>query len=151
MTDEVSIIPLKEGFFSSAYTHFKKRSWHRHEAAQIIYCVKGSLRVQTRTSDAEHFWYLPAQQGLFLPSNVLHAAEAEKNAHTVSIYVDPRLMRGFAKDSTGFHVSNLLRELVFECSKIDFSKGEVEEEAKRLLLCLMDQVRVSKKDTMNFA
>jgi|GEM_PF-4552345 len=150
MTDEVSVIPLKEGFFSIEYTGFKKRSWHRHLAAQIIYCVKGSLRVQTKSNEVSHFWYLPVHQGLWIPSNALHAAEAERNAHTISIYVDEKLAKRFAKETIGFHVSNLLRELIIECSKIDFTKAQVKEEEARLLECLMDQLLLSKQDTLNF-
>lgn len=152
MGDPNPKIPLKDGFFAEErkILDFRKRSWHQHPPGQIIYCIQGSIRVQTQTKSESRFWYLPAQQGIWVPPNLLHAAEIEAKSHFVSLYIEETLANKGSKEVMGFQVSNLLRELIMECSHTDFSKETISEKEKRLYLCMFDQLENAKHDTVNF-
>lgn len=144
-------ISLVGGYLGSEVIGARNRGWHRHEPGQLMYCTYGQLSVQTRSEDGTHFWYVPALQGLWVPPNCMHAVDLKKDSKVISIYINNLFANEIPGKIISFHGSNLLRELILACSKVDFAKGAIAKREERLLHCLFDQFLESKHDTINFA
>src|SRR6185437_3212922 len=137
-------ISLVGGYLGSEVIGARNRGWHRHEPGQLMYCYYGQMSVQTRSEEGTHFWYVPRLQGLWVPPNCLHAVDVKKDSKVISIYIQNSHAKEIPKNTVSFHGSNLLKELILACSKLDFSKGIIPENEERLLRCLIDQFIESK-------
>lgn len=143
-------ISLVQGYLSLEFIGGRKGRWHRHEPGQLIYCSQGSLSVQTESENGVNFWYVPAFQGIWIPPNVLHVADLNKGTKVVGLYIEKHQTEYISQDVLSFQCSNLLKELISACSKLDFSKKAISKRDERLLLCLVDQLVECRHDTIHF-
>ncbi|CAM3657792.1 hypothetical protein BS639_01535 [Rouxiella silvae] len=90
------------------YATNTRESWHAHEAAQLLYCTTGVLRVLT----PEASWTLGPYRAIWIAPDIAHEFHALGHTHTFSLYLDPHTARQFGPVCRSMKVSILQHELI---------------------------------------
>lgn len=93
---------------SQPYASSTRESWHAHEAAQLLYCTTGVLRVLT--PDAS--WTLGPYRAIWIAPDIPHEFHALGQTHTFSLYIDPHTARQFGHICSSMKITILQHELI---------------------------------------
>lgn len=108
---------------------------HRHRRAQLIYAVRGTMKVQA----AGALWLLPPSHALWVPSETVHEIRMAGPVEMRTLYVQPEAARAIADECHVLFVSPLLRELIVRAVAIPLLYDERGAEA-RLMSLILDEV-----------
>ncbi|MCD0444132.1 helix-turn-helix transcriptional regulator [Glycomyces sp. A-F 0318] len=89
-------------------SHLERIGWHRHEGHQLIYPLRGVLRVFT----ASGVWVVPPSQGVWMPAGTAHAHRACGATEMRSVLFDPEGGGPFIDRPSVLAFTPLLREAV---------------------------------------
>ncbi|WP_413726207.1 AraC family transcriptional regulator [Sodalis sp. RH16] len=98
----------KMRYVELAYRQGERQHWHAHEQGQLIFTLKGVVRVLTE----RHIWTLAPRRALWLPGGMPHELHAINDVTTHNIYLFPPLTRDFWYDDVALQVTPLLYELI---------------------------------------
>jgi AraC-like DNA-binding protein/mannose-6-phosphate isomerase-like protein (cupin superfamily) len=109
---------------------------HAHAWNQLVYAISGVLTVTVEGS----CFVIPSEQAAWLPTGTRHRVGSLLGAEFRSLWVDDEASAGFARDSTVFDVSPLLRALIIEAASI---QGEKDHDGYvgRVTHLIIDQLR----------
>ncbi|MFN4309700.1 MAG: AraC family transcriptional regulator [Ferrovibrio sp.] len=105
---------------------------HRHERGQLVYAVRGVMRVGT----AQGTWVVPPQRALWIPPQIEHEIRMGGAVAMRTLYIAPRAARHLPQDCQVIEVSPLLRALVLAAMEgpVDYPRGSRGEAIAKLLL-----------------
>ena len=98
----------KMRYVERRYRQDERERWHAHEQGQLIYTLRGVVRVLTE----RHIWTLAPRRALWLPGGMPHELQAVNDVSTQNIYLYPPLSRQFWQDNVALQVTPLLSELI---------------------------------------
>ncbi len=87
---------------------------HQHPRAQLIYSIRGVLRVMT----AEGTWIVPPTQAVWVPSNVRHEIMDMASVSIRTLFIDPSVTADLSQTVCVVNVPVLLRELILKAVEI---------------------------------
>lgn len=104
-----AVRPLPRDVFAQVtpYRHGERLVWHRHRHGQLVFPVRGVVRVLTSAA----IWTLPPSRALWLPSDVEHELHAVGDGQMCNVYIEPRVFPWHTTEPTVILVSPLIREL----------------------------------------
>lgn len=110
--------------------------WHTHERAQLLYAVRGVMRVTT----AGGVWVVPPQRAVWIPPGISHHVQAQGAALSIrSLYIRRDALEGLPEKCCVVTVSPLLRELIIEA--MDVADEPLDNSADaRLIRVLLDRI-----------
>ena len=108
---------------------------HRHRRAQLIYAVRGSMKVRA----AGTLWLLPPSHALWVPSETVHEIRMAGPVEMRTLYVLPEAARAIGDECHVLSVSPLLRELIVRAVEIPLLYDERGTEA-RLMSLILDEI-----------
>lgn len=112
--------------------------WHTHQRAQLLYAVRGIMRVTTEIG----VWVVPPQRAVWIPPGIEHHVKAQGTPLSLrSLYIDGSRRPDLPKECCVVTVSPLLRELVLAAMSITADPPESTPDG-RLLNVLLDQIEV---------
>lgn len=85
---------------------------HHHAWAQIIYAIRGAIRVEAK----EHLWMLPQGRAILIPALCQHRLKMPGNAHLRTLYFNTDSFKGMALQ--GFSVSLLLHAAILRACEL---------------------------------
>jgi AraC-like DNA-binding protein/quercetin dioxygenase-like cupin family protein len=100
---------------AAAVTHFRhgeRVTWHQHRHGQLVFAVRGVVRVLTPTRT----WTLPQSRALWLPSDIDHELHAVGDIDLCSIYLEPDVFPWTWREPGVIAATTLLRELAVTLS-----------------------------------
>lgn len=112
---------------------------HHHPRAQLIYGIKGVLRVET----VEGTWIVPPTQAVWVPSNVVHRTIALQGVSVRNLFIDPTATVGLPDKVSVFNVPLLLRELILKAMSIgnDYQKESSGYRIMQVILDLLQELK----------
>jgi len=110
--------------------------WHTHERAQLLYAVRGVMRVTT----ANGVWVVPSQRAVWIPPGISHHVQAQGTPLSLrSLYIRDDALNGLPDICCVVTVSPLLRELII--AAMDIPDEPVPDSAEeRLIRVLLDRI-----------
>jgi len=112
---------------------------HQHTHGQLLYTTQGTLMVNT----AQGCWVVPCNYGLWIPAEVAHWTRTLGTAHIRTLYFAPRRAPAMPDECAVYAISNLVRELIIEASRVDIGVGEGSRQL-RLIGFLLDELVVAR-------
>jgi AraC-like DNA-binding protein/quercetin dioxygenase-like cupin family protein len=114
------------------FRHGERVTWHQHRHGQLVFAVRGVVRVLTPTRT----WTLPQSRALWLPSDVDHELHAVGDTALCSVYLEPEVFPWNWRDPAVLAASTLLRELALTLSAggEDYAPGSRADLSVPLLL-----------------
>ena len=110
--------------------------WHKHERAQLLYAVKGVMRVTT----ANGVWVVPSQRAVWIPPDISHHVQAQGTPLSLrSLYIRRDALSALPDSCCVVTVSPLLRELIIETMQLPDDPPAGSAEA-RLIAVLLDRI-----------
>ena len=89
--------------------------WHAHDRAQLLYAVRGVMRVTTENG----VWVVPPQRAVWIPPGVSHHVQAQGTPLSMrSLYIRPDALQGLPDKCCVVTVSPLMRELIIAAMEI---------------------------------
>ena len=112
--------------------------WHTHQRAQLLYAVRGVMRVTTENG----VWVVPPQRAVWIPPGIEHHVKAQGTPLSLrSLYIDVSQRPDLPNVCCVVTVSPLLRELVLAAMTIPADPPPASPEA-RLVSVLLDQIEI---------
>lgn len=112
--------------------------WHTHQRAQLLYAVKGVMRVTTEIG----VWVVPPQRAVWIPPGIEHHVKAQGTPLSLrSLYIDVSQRTDLPDECCVVTVSPLLRELVLAAMSIPADPKSNSADG-RLIAVLLDQIEV---------
>lgn len=112
--------------------------WHTHQRAQLLYAVRGVMRVTT----AAGVWVVPPQRAVWIPPGIEHHVRAQGTPLSLrSLYIDTSQRDGLPSACSVVTVSPLLRELVLAAMSIP-PDPPANSASARLIAVLLDQIEI---------
>lgn len=112
--------------------------WHTHQRAQLLYAVRGVMRVTTEIG----VWVVPPQRAVWIPPGIEHHVRAQGTPLSLrSLYIDVSKRPDLPHECCVVTVSPLLRELVLAAMSIP-ANPEPDSADGRLIEVLLDQIQV---------
>lgn len=106
---------------------------HHHPRAQLVYAIKGVLRVVSR----EGTWIVPPAQAVWVPSEVTHEIIAADSISIRTLFIDPSVAHSLPKSCCVLNVPPLLRELILKA--VDIGDNYLPESSGyRLMQVILD-------------
>ncbi len=110
--------------------------WHTHDRAQLLYAVRGVMRVTTKNG----VWVVPPQRAVWIPPGISHHVQAQGTPLSLrSLYIRDDALEGLPDICCVVTVSPLLRELIIESMEIADDPDDDSAEA-RLIRVLLDRI-----------
>lgn len=109
---------------------------HSHSRGQLIYATTGVMTVTTAAAS----FVLPPQRAVWVPPNVLHEARCRGRVSCRTLYIRPESAPGLDDACRVIEVSNLLRELIVEATRLPLEYDEADRDG-RVMLLLLDEIR----------
>jgi AraC-like DNA-binding protein/quercetin dioxygenase-like cupin family protein len=94
------------------YRHGERVTWHQHRHGQLVFAVRGVVRVLTPART----WTLPQSRAVWLPSDVDHELHAVGETELCSVYIEPAVFPWPWREPAVIIASPLLRELAVTLS-----------------------------------
>ncbi|KAA6456429.1 helix-turn-helix transcriptional regulator [Acidobacteria bacterium AB60] len=91
------------------YARDSRVSLHAHGSDQLVYASRGVMEIAA----GEHLWVLPPHFGLWVPARTAHRIHMHERVGMRTLYLRPGIFARWA-GCTVFHVTPLLRQLIFE-------------------------------------
>ncbi|MDI1223370.1 MULTISPECIES: AraC family transcriptional regulator [Acinetobacter] len=114
---------------------------HQHVKSQLMMTVNGLITVETPSG----IWVVPAQQALWIPSNVPHKVSSYGVSSGYVAFIDPQLDHLLEPNCTMLQVTNLLNALLERVETL--SDKVLSEKDFRLQQCLLDEIQSVVKPT----
>lgn len=111
---------------------------HRHRRSQLLYAEFGTMNVETEDGG----WVVPPNEGVWIPSGVIHSIRMQTDVATRSVYFDGRTSQEFPGHCQVIGVSPLLRHLLIEAADLPIDY-EPESRAGRIMALIVDEVRLA--------
>lgn len=110
-----AVRPLPRDVFAQVtpFRHGERLIWHRHRHGQLVFPVRGIVRVLTPSA----IWTLPPSRALWLPSDIEHELHAVGDGQMRNIYMEPRAFPWDWTTPTVILVTPLIRELAVTVSR----------------------------------
>lgn len=108
---------------------------HNHVRAQLIYAISG---VATVITGAAHF-VLPPQRALWVPGGVEHEVHFRDQVSIRTLYIAPNATAGLPENCRIVEVSDLLRELIVEATRIPV-EYDVDGRDGRIMALILDEL-----------
>ncbi len=110
--------------------------WHTHERAQLLYAVRGVMRVTTENG----VWVVPPQRAVWIPPGISHHVQAQGTPLSLrSLYIHEDALNGLPEICCVVTVSPLLRELIIEAMELSDDPPADSADA-RLVRVLLDRI-----------
>ncbi len=110
--------------------------WHTHQRAQLLYAVKGVMRVTTENG----VWVVPPQRAVWIPPGISHHVQAQGTPLSIrSLYIREDALDGLPDICCVVTVSPLLRELIVEAMHLADDPPADSPDA-RLIRVLLDRI-----------
>ncbi len=110
--------------------------WHAHDRAQLLYAVRGVMRVTTENG----VWVVPPQRAVWIPPGVSHHVQAQGTPLSMrSLYIRPDALQGLPDKCCVVTVSPLMRELIIAAMEIADDPPADSADA-RLVRVLLDRI-----------
>lgn len=111
---------------------------HRHERAQLLATVAGSIAVTTEAGT----YVVPPERALFIPAGVEHETRHLAATRLRTLYIREDAARGLPQRTSVVHVGPLLRCLIDACMALPRDYDEAGADG-RLMTVLLDQIAAS--------
>jgi len=111
---------------------------HSHERAQLVYSTTGVMMV---TTDEASF-VIPPQRAVWLPGGVPHEARCRGRVSCRTLYIDTSGIPGLPTASRVIEVSDLLRELIVEATRLPIEYDEDGRDG-RIMRLIVDEIVAS--------
>ena len=130
-------VPGPVAAMAKDYPHGWVQRWHRHRRAQLLYASRGVMSVVTPHGT----WVVPADRGLWIPSETDHEIVMSGRVHMRTVYVEPDAVSDLPARCCVVTISGLLRELILRAVEMPvlYAEGGPDERVARLIL---DELRV---------
>jgi AraC-like DNA-binding protein len=112
--------------------------WHSHPKGQLLYATEGVMVVDTEAG----LWVVPPNRALWMTTGLQHTVSMTGDVLMRTAYIGDSLAQKLPEQSGVINVSPLLRELLIEGVRINFSTLPTGRDA-RLLELLVDEIRAS--------
>ena len=121
------------------YRHGERVTWHQHRHGQLVFAIRGVLRVLTPART----WTLPQSRAVWLPSDVDHELHAVGETDLCSIYIEPEAFPWSWSEPAVIAASSLLRELAVTLSAggEDYTPGSLAAMSAPLLLKVLAETK----------
>ncbi|WP_429298477.1 AraC family transcriptional regulator [Paraburkholderia sp. GAS199] len=106
--------PLTRDVLASVmhYRHGERVIWHQHRHGQLVFAVRGVVRVLTPVRT----WTLPPSRAVWLPSDIDHELHAVGETDLCSVYIEPEAFPWPWREPAVIAASPLMRELAVTLS-----------------------------------
>jgi AraC-like DNA-binding protein len=111
---------------------------HTHERAQLVYSTTGVMMVITD----EASFAIPPQRAVWLPRGVPHEARCRGAVSCRTLYFDTTALDGLPESCRVIEVSDLLRELIVEATRLPIEYDEAGREG-RIMRLIVDEIVAS--------
>ncbi|HWE45665.1 MAG TPA: helix-turn-helix transcriptional regulator [Caulobacteraceae bacterium] len=111
---------------------------HSHPRGQLIYATTG---VMTVTTDQASF-VVPPQRAVWVPHDVEHEAFCRGRVACRTLYIDTSKVDGLPAAARVIEVSDLLRELIVEATRVPIEYDESSRDG-RLMRLIVDEIIAS--------
>jgi AraC-like DNA-binding protein len=112
---------------------------HRHRRAQLLYATTGVMIV---TTDAASF-VVPPQRAVWVPGGIEHEARCRGPVACRTLYFDTDAITGLPAACQVIEVSDLLRELIVEATRLPVEYDEAGREG-RIMALIVDEIIASR-------
>lgn len=143
---DISNQPVKDPDAATAPVVGRTEYWsgecfptHSHERHQLMYSVRGSIRVVTEIGT----WMLPPRRALWIRAGTPHSFEARFQVELNVLYIEPSIMKAPAwQYCTVVNVNPLVRELVATSAELpwDYPSNSREDRLVRVLVEQLTQL-----------
>lgn len=87
---------------------------HRHSRCQLLHALRGVVLIVTRYGR----WIVPPDHAMWIPAELDHAVESFGSVSMRSVYVEPDAIDGLPDRLKVVAISDLMRSLIVEASKL---------------------------------
>jgi len=108
---------------------------HCHSEAQLMLVVRGFVTCEV----ALGLWMVPPQCALWVPACMAHSTRGVGDLQLDTVYVDPKLTTRLPQECCVLTVSPLLREIIFEMSRLP-KQSDADGPDARLIGILIDRL-----------
>lgn len=112
---------------------------HRHAHGQLLYTTQGTLMVNT----SQGCWVVPSNYGLWIPAEVAHWTRTIGATRIRTLYFSSERAPGMPTECSVYAISNLVRELIIEASRVDAEIAPGSRNA-RLVDLLLEELAVAR-------
>lgn len=117
---------------------------HAHPRAQLIYAIRGVLRVNTYIGT----WVVPTSQAVWMPSDLQHEVICCDATSIRTLYIDPVFTPRLPQNCCVVNVSNLLRELILKAIAIN-NQYQPETAEWRVMQVILDELAELQETPLN--
>jgi AraC-like DNA-binding protein len=112
---------------------------HSHRRAQLIYSTTGVMIVTTAATS----FVVPPQRAVWVPGGVEHAVRCRGPVACRTLYLDADVITGLPTVCNVIEVSNLLRELIVEATRLPIEYDESGRDG-RVMALIVDEIIASR-------
>ncbi len=111
---------------------------HSHTRGQLIYSTTGVMTVTTEQAS----FVVPPQRAVWVPGGVLHEAYCRGKVACRTLYIDQTAVGDLPRAPRVIEVSDLLRELIVEATRLPIEYDEAGRDG-RVMSLILDEIRAS--------
>jgi AraC-like DNA-binding protein len=108
---------------------------HSHKRAQFLYAITGVTQVTTDHSS----FVVPPQRAVWIPGGVAHEVHCRGHVSVRTLYIDPRARPDLSDTCRVLEVSDLLRELILEATRMPV-EYDVNGRDGRVMALILDEI-----------
>ncbi|MDB6044762.1 MAG: AraC family transcriptional regulator [Gammaproteobacteria bacterium] len=131
-------IPRPVGALADEYADGHVDPKHSHERAQLVYSTTGVMTVITDQAS----FVVPPQRAVWVPAGVEHEAHCRGHVSCRTLYVDPVAAPGLPSVCRVIEVSDLLRALIVEATRLPI-EYDVNGRDGRVMALILDDIVAS--------
>lgn len=128
-------VPRPIGVLADEYESGYVDPLHSHRRAQLLYACAGVMSVLTE----DEGFVVPPLRALWLPSNTPHEVYCRGRVSLRTLYVEPEACRNLPTECRVIEVSEFLRALILEASRLPI-EYELNGREGRIMTLLLDEV-----------
>ncbi len=87
---------------------------HKHARSQLVYADRGVMTVGTEQGR----WVVPPGRGVWIPGGVVHELRMIAQVETITIWIDPAMVKDLPRSCQVLEISALVRSLLHEAVEI---------------------------------
>ena len=131
-------IPRPIGALADDYADRHIDPRHKHERAQLLYATTGVITVITDQTS----FVVPPQRAVWVPAGVEHEAHCRGHVSCRTLYIDPTAAPGLPTVCRVIEVSELLRALIVEATRLPI-EYDVNGRDGRVMALILDDIVAS--------
>lgn len=108
---------------------------HSHARGQLVYSTTGVMIVTTEQAS----FVVPPQRAVWVPGGVVHEAYCRGQVSCRTLYIDESALSGVPHASRVIEVSDLLRELIVEATRMPVEYDEAGRDG-RVMRLILDEI-----------